>query len=240
MSDLRREQARSRRRGIVVVVALFALLAIFGVVFKGYWDDRVKAAYQSSQDVYTPEPKKQPKVALWIGDSSVQGAGASDSSLRFSSLVSERFGWYEINVGLGGSGYRAGNPNLVDQVAELKRYTPNYIFVSAGRNDGWSEDVRASVYTFFNELRQVFPKARLIVLAPLTTQIPETPNPQSEGLSQLRNSVRSATYSANGEYLSIGDALVGKPNLLSTDGYSINDEGYKALADAIIAAIRKK
>ena len=78
------------------------------------------------------------------------------------------------------------------------------------------------------------------MISPITTQIPETPNPQSEGLSQLRNAVRSATYSAGGEYLAIGDALAGKPNLLSTDGYSINDAGYKALADAIIAAIRKK
>ena len=239
MSDIQREKARARRRGIVVVIALLAVLAIFGVVFKGYWDERVRSAYDQSQDVYTPEPKKQPKVALWLGDSSVQGAGASDTALRMSSLVSQRFGWYEINLGLGGSGYRAGNPNLVDQIDSLKRYKPNYIFVSAGRNDGWSEDVRASVYTFYQDLRELFPKARLIVIAPLTTQIPETPNPQSEGLGQLRNSVRSAAYSANGEYLSIGDLLAGKANLLSTDGYSINDAGYKALADAVIKALKK-
>ena len=85
---MQRERARSRRRTVLLVLSLVAVLAVAGLVFKNYWDARVRSAYQHSTDVYTPKPVATPKVALFVGDGMLQGNGATAAALRFSSLVS--------------------------------------------------------------------------------------------------------------------------------------------------------
>ncbi len=237
MSEQKRNRTRRRRGVFLAAFSIVAALAVFGAVFNSYWDARVKDTISQSQDVYTPAPVKAPKVALFVGDSMVQGSGATNRSLRFSSLVANEFGWYEVNVGLGGAGYYSGTPNLVDRLPDLKKYKPSYIFVSSGRSDGYTPEVQANVSRFYKELRATFKKAKIFVLSPMTTEIPPSPTPQSTALAQLRLAVRGSAYSVDAVYLPVGDTLVANPTLLATDGYNPSDAGYRALADAVINSL---
>ena len=237
MSEQKRDKARRRRGAFLATFSIVAALAVFGVVFNSYWDARIKNDLAQNTEVYTPAPKKAPKVALFIGDSMVQGSGATNRSLRFSSLVANEFGWYEVNVGLGGAGYYSGTPNLVDKLPDLKKYKPAYVFVSAGRSDGYTPEVQANVRKFYQGLRDTFKKAKIFVLSPMTTEIPPSPTPQSTALAQLRVAVRGSAYSVDAVYLPVGDTLVGNPTLLSTDGYNPSDAGYQALADAVVNSL---
>ena len=238
MSQMQRERARSRRRAVLVVLSLVAVLAVAGLVFKNYWDARVRSAYQHSTDVYTPKPVANPKVALFVGDGMLQGNGATAASLRFSSLVASKYHWFEINVASGGAGYYAGNPNLVTQLSSLKKYKPSIIFVSAGRSDGWSPDVQLNVAKFYRDIRKVFKKTTIVVVSPLNNQPMPTPPPTPSPMQLLQNAVRGAAYSANAVYVPIENLLAGNAKLLSTDSYNPSNEGHKAIADAIIAALK--
>jgi hypothetical protein len=239
MSEIQRERARSRRRGILVAVGLIAILAVAGLVFKNYWDARVRAAYQHSTDVYTPKPVAKTKVALFVGDGMVQGNGATAPTKRFSSLVSSSYQWFEINLAIGGAGYFSGNPNLVDQLTALKKYKPSVIFVSAGRSDGWSPDVQNNVARFYRDIRKVFKKTTLVVVSPLNNQPAPSPAPTAPTpMELLQNAVRGAAYSANAVYVPIENLLAGNPQYLSTDKYNPSDAGHKAIAEAIIAALK--
>lgn len=239
MSEMQRDRARARRRGILVAVGLIAILAVAGLVFKNYWDARVRSAYQHSTDVYTPKPVAKTKVALFVGDGMVQGNGASAPAVRFSTVVARSYHWYEINVATGGAGYFAGNPNLVVQLTALQKYKPSIIFVSAGRSDGWSPDVQNNVARFYRDIRKVFKKTTIVVVSPINNQpapspAPTTPTP----IELLQNAVRGAAYSANAVYVPIENLLAGNPQYLSTDKYNPSDAGHKAIADAIIAALK--
>lgn len=238
MSEIQRERARSRRRAILVAAGIVVVLIVAGLTFKNYWDARVRAAYQHSTDVYTPKPVANPKVALFIGDGMVQGNGATATSKRFSSIVANTYHWFEINVATGGAGYFAGNPNLVTQVATFKKYKPSIIFVSAGRSDGWSPDVQINVAKFYRELRVLFKKTRILVVAPLNNQPIATPPPTPSPIDLLQNAVRGAAYSANAVYVPVENLLANNPQLLSTDAYNPNDAGHKAIAQAIINALK--
>ncbi len=238
MSEIQRERARSRRRAILVAAGIVVVLIVAGLTFKNYWDARVRAAYQHSTDVYTPKPVANPKVALFIGDGMVQGNGATATSKRFSSIVANTYHWFEINVATGGAGYFAGNPNLVTQVATFKKYKPSIIFVSAGRSDGWSPDVQINVAKFYRELRVLFKKTRIVVVAPLNNQPIATPPPTPSPIDLLQNAVRGAAYSANAVYVPVENLLANNPQLLSTDAYNPNDAGHKAIAQAIINALK--
>ena len=237
-TQIRAEQARQRRRAILVTIAVLVVLAIAGVTFKNYWDARVRAAHSQGTEVYTPKPYKAAKVAMFIGDSTVAGSGATTSSADFTSIIANTFHWYELNLSKGGAGYHSGNPTLLEQVATLKGYKPSYIIVSAGRNDGFSPEVQANVYDFFSQLRKLYPKVKIVVIAPLATAEPPTDAPSPLPINQLRNSVRSAAYGVGATYLSIGDVLQAKPQLLATNGYDVNNAGHKALAEAAIAAMK--
>ncbi|MEY4349832.1 MAG: hypothetical protein RL719_1129 [Actinomycetota bacterium] len=253
MSDIQRQRVRARRRGIVVVIALLAVLAIFGVVFKGYWDQRVRSAYDQSQEVYTPAPKKQPKVALWIGDSYSAGAGASDVSKRFTSIVSRKLGWIEINVARGGTGYLAGNstgqtsgkaacgkdvcPNYVDVLDQLGAYRPDIIVVSGGRNDPLGEGSNAiqSARNFYKKLAEQYPKQRVIVTLPILALEEETPE-----FKNFKSAVRYWAQYYGASCLDLGEPLFGKPDLLAADLVHPNDAGHAALAEKFIKVYKSK
>jgi len=238
MSEIQRERARSRRRALLVAVGIVVVLTIAGLTFKTFWNARVRAAYEHSTNVYTPKPVANPKVALFIGDGMVQGNGATSNAKRFSSIVANTYGWFEINVATGGAGYSAGNPNLVDQLSSFKKYKPSIIFVSAGRTDGFTPEVQINIAKFYRELRVIFQKTRLVVVAPLNTQAISTPPPTPTPIQQVEMNVRGAAYSAGAVYVPVENLLAGNPLLLSSDNYNPSDAGHKALAQAIIDALK--
>lgn len=80
---------------------------------------------------------------VFFGASSVEGAGASDPSKRFTSVASRALGWDEVNLGIGGTTVvgRDAEGQIIDENSGVGRVTdvldvhPDLVVISYGGND---------------------------------------------------------------------------------------------------------
>nr|WP_314844561.1 SGNH/GDSL hydrolase family protein [uncultured Microbacterium sp.] len=130
----------------------------------------------------TATPGAGPLVAFY-GDSYTLGTGASDPSLRWSTVISEDRGWREFNPSVNGLGFvnhrsDYGENDLPALVIEQR---PDIVFITMGLNDNFSYAQRAdliheTISDDFTRLRDALPDARIIVVEPFwyTDQRPES------------------------------------------------------------------
>lgn len=180
-----------------------------------------------------------PPSAVFIGDSYTAGAGSSDPAQLFPTIVGKAQGWAVTNLGRGGTGYLAASgplgcgldycPNYREMIEAAKDANPSIIIVSGGRNDLNMTGLYDQVSGFYADLRASFPDATIRATAPLWDD--DEPAPE---LEELGAQVKSAVESVGGEYLEIGQPIVGNPDLVSADGIHPNDAGYAAIATAVI------
>ena len=177
-------------------------------------------------------------VVAFLGDDFTSGAGATSPATRWSSLVSEQYGWDEQNFGVAGTGYANGGTTggtpYTARVAALAATHPVIVIVSGGRFDIESKNgptaIKAGVTATFKALRTALPKAVIIAESPIWP-LTKPPAP----LAVVAADVKAAVTSVGGQYLDIGEPLFGltadfgKPTLP-------NDLGYAALAKAFETA----
>jgi GDSL-like Lipase/Acylhydrolase family len=177
-------------------------------------------------------------VVAFLGDDFTDGAGATSPATRWSSLVSEQFGWAEHNFGVAGTGYAnggsAGGTTYAARVAAVVATAPVIVIVSGGRFDIESKNgptaIKAGVTATFKQLRAALPKAVIIAESPIW---PLTKPPAA--LAVVAADVKAAVASVGGQYLDIGEPLFG----LTADfgAHTLpNDLGYAALAKAFETA----
>lgn len=178
--------------------------------------------------------------AVFIGDSYTAGAGGDGT--RWTSLVADRAGWKEINLGRGGTGYvtsLSGDmakkgcgldycPSYGEMVGDVTAARPNIIVVAGGRNDG-AKDVSGAALTLLSDLHKSAPDARVIVVSPLYDD-----DAVPSWMTSQAAAIKAATAKAGLEYFDIGQPLTGRRDLISADGIHPNAEGYRAIADAVI------
>lgn len=235
---------------MVPVLGLLLLLAVTAVVWYLAWQRSVAPIDPSSvraSAVAGPTAEVAPRpTAVFLGDSYVQGQGASTSSSRWSSLVASGRGWDEVNLGLGGTGYvtTAGPegcglefcPSIEAQVTPAVARAPDVVVVSGGQNDltRYADDpetVDAAVTAVFTELRRQLPRARLIAVGP------STPQAGSDAVEGLDADVRSAAAAAGAEFVSLLDPSVITPGVVTSDGAHVDDAGHRAIADRVLATV---
>jgi lysophospholipase L1-like esterase len=182
-----------------------------------------------------------PKVALWFGDSYVEGAGASKKSKTYSFRVSQHYGLFHKNLSEGASGY-LGNSEIakktcgeVDCLAMIKvlerqkMLRSDVIFVQAGLNDYALTPENANVVKkFYRKLRATYPSS--IVISISQTK----PFPEDDLQKKIQYLAKKNVTEIGGYYVDIGEPLVGHPEWLSTDGFHPNDLGYEVLANIVI------
>ncbi len=177
-------------------------------------------------------------VVAFLGDDFTDGAGATSAATRWSSLVSEHYGWDEQNFGVAGTGYStggtAGGKPYTARVAALVATTPVIVIVSGGRFDIESANgptaIKTGVTNTFKSLRAALPKAVIIAESPVW---PLTKPPAT--LAVVAADVKAAVTAVGGQYLDVGEPLFG----LTADfgAHSLpNDAGYAALARAFETA----
>ncbi|POH58744.1 SGNH/GDSL hydrolase family protein [Cryobacterium zongtaii] len=200
----------------------------------------------SSAPTDAPPPPTDPAVAVFLGDSYTQGWGASNPTMKWTTLVAYAAGWTEVNEGQGGTGYvtMAGVsgcgqddcPTYPDRVADIVAAAPDVVVIAGGQNDRWAlatdpELVQAAVDRTFSLLREGLPNARLIAVGPSTAE------PATAMITDLDGWVRAAADRVDAEYVSLLDPVVIQSDMVVSDGVHVNDAGHRAIADRVLDTV---
>lgn len=222
-----------------------AILAATAVAVTGILLANRPASAESSAAVpgtsQTSTAPASKKVAAFIGDSLVAGAGGKGTT--WTGLVSANMDWTEVNLGRGGTGYatsagRAGCgsafcPPFPMMASEAIANSPDVVVISGGTNDA-GKNVKQEALMLFTQLRYALPKAKIFVVSPLWRVTPDT-----AGILSIRAEVQAAAKKAKVTYLDVGNPLLGHTEWFTSDGVHPNAAGYKELARTITQEIKK-
>ena len=199
------------------------------------------ACSSPAPDVSAPPPGDGPLVAFY-GDSYTLGTGASDPSLRWSTVVSEQRGWREFNPSANGLGFvnqRDGRPDdLVDLIVEQQ---PDIVIVTMGLNDAFSMDgsaerIRSAIQEDFERFRDELPEARLIVSEPFWYLQESTAESRqvAEWVAESAESVDAERMEGAATWLEGGS-----DGLLASDGLHPSDAGYSKITEIMDEGLRE-
>jgi len=177
----------------------------------------------------------------FYGDSYTLGTGASDPSVRWSTVISEQRGWVEFNPSVNGLGFinnrsafgEGDLPSLVIQ------NDPDIVFVTMGLNDNFSYDlaadsIRQQISLDLDRLNDELPDARIIVVEPFwyTDERPES-------VEIIIGWVEDAAAEIDADYISGASHWIeGHPEWMASDGLHPNDEGYAEMARRMDAELK--
>lgn len=190
------------------------------------------------------------KTAVFVGDAYTVGTG-SNGNTGFVDSVAKQLGWQAVNVSVPGAGYivrgdtdKATAQAQCDQdycrdynelIGDIVAANPDVVVVSGGRvnvNDK-TADLALAIPAFYVDLRAALPDATIYAVSPIwdDTQPPDA-------LSTIGDDVNRSVTAVGGTYLNIGQPLVNHPDLLVAGTVYPNDQGYSAIAAAIVQQIR--
>ncbi|KJL30514.1 SGNH/GDSL hydrolase family protein [Microbacterium oxydans] len=194
----------------------------------------------------SPTPGDGPVVAFY-GDSYTLGTGASDPTLRWSTVISEERGWREFNPSVNGLGFvnhrsDFGENDLPELVIAQH---PDIVFVTMGLNDNFSFDTRAdlireTITSDLTRLRDALPTARIIVVEPFwyTEERPESVETiigwvQDAAAAIDADWIPGASRWLDGHYAGSGDSW------MAADGIHPSDTGYRHMTEQMDAALAR-
>lgn len=190
----------------------------------------------------TEPPEGDGPLVAFYGDSYTLGTGASDPSLRWSTVVSEERGWREFNPSANGLGFvnqRDGRPDdLVDLIVEQQ---PDIVIVTMGLNDAFSMDgaaarIRSAIDEDLDRFRDELPEARLIVSEPFWYLEESTPESRQVAAWVAESADRVGAERMEGAATWLED---GSDGLMAADGLHPSDAGYKRITEIMDEGLRE-
>lgn len=191
------------------------------------------------------------KTVAVIGDSYAAGVGAGQplAASGWAGRLGLNQGWSVANRAHPGTGYFTSvsefaqetcglgycprYSEMIDEVADLD---PQLVLVSGGREDAKvdAELEAEAIRDFYTELRAKLPNAKIVAFNALwdSTKAPASINAMSA-------QVRSAAQAVGGTYVSIGQPLAGRAELISPDGVHPNPGGHVAIFEASMKELQK-
>lgn len=219
---------------IRAIVALAAAALLLAGCASGGADPSNPALNGGDGAVTDPDA---PLVAFY-GDSYTLGTGASDPSVRWSSVICRDRGWREFNPSVNGLGFvnnRTPDRTLPDDIIAQH---PDIVFVTMGLNDNFSygskaAEIKTAIDADLSHLEESLPDARFIVVEPFWYT-----DDRPESLQVIIDWVHDAADEIDADF--IPDAshwIEGHPEWMAPDGLHPNDDGYAAMAEKMDAAL---
>ena len=194
----------------------------------------------------SPTPETGPVVGFY-GDSYTLGTGASDPSMRWSTIISEDRGWREFNPSVNGLGFVNHRSDFGgnDLPAQIIAQDPDIVFVTMGLNDNFSYDSRAdlireTITDDLTRLRDALPDARFIVVEPFWyTDV------RPESLDVITGWTKDAAAAIDADWIPgasrwlDGHYAGADDSWMAADGIHPSDTGYAHMAEQMDAALKE-
>lgn len=176
-------------------------------------------------------PVRPEKRALIYGDSITQGYDASLPELSYAHKLAEHLGFDCINKAIGGEVFRPDFGKLKDDI------TPEIITVAYGTND-WSRKSREtyseSVEGFFAALRENYPQAPILILAPIWRLDWQKEKPFGPFREIPEILEAAAQRIGNARVIDCFDFIPQEKQNLRDDGIHPNDRGFAIYAEELL------
>lgn len=191
-------------------------------------------------------PGDGPLVAFY-GDSYTLGTGASDPSLRWSTVISEERGWREFNPSVNGLGFVNHRASFDDDdlPALIIEQKPDIVFVTMGLNDNFSyasraELVHETIDADLTRLRDALPSARFIVVEPFwyTEKRPDSVDTIIGWVEQAAADIDADWIPGASRWLD-GHYAGSEVSWMAADGLHPSDVGYRHLAEQMDTALAR-
>lgn len=181
----------------------------------------------------------------FYGDSYTLGTGASDPSLRWSTVISEQRGWREFNPSVNGLGFVNHRESFGedDPPALIVEQEPDIVFVTMGLNDNFSHDRRAdlihdTITADLTRIRDALPSARIVVVEPFW-YTEKRPASLEQIIAWVEDAaavigadwIPGASHWLDGHYAGSADSW------MASDGLHPADVGYEHMAEQMDAAL---
>lgn len=194
-------------------------------------DDDTNASMEASQG-----------TALWLGDGTCAGGGASDAAHRYSTLTSKALGLVEENHAATGVGF-ATKPDIgsqVDAASKLGLAGVAYVFLMAGITDSYDSlgGMRAATTATVRAAAKAWPGARVVAgVAPgCLTGLDDA---ALERMGLVWTAIRLGAGDAGALVCDGLWKVCGSDPALCSSGGLPNDDGHAALAESIEASVRE-
>lgn len=191
-------------------------------------------------------PGAGPLVAFY-GDSYTLGTGASDPSMRWSTLISEERGWNEFNPSVNGLGFVNHRSDFGenDLPALVIAQHPDIVFVTMGLNDNFSfpgraDLIRETITADLTRLRDALPAARIIVVEPFwyTDERPDSVATIIGWVEDAASAIDADWIPGASRWLD-GHYAGADESWMAADGIHPSDIGYRHLAEQMDAALAR-
>ncbi|MGV9793133.1 SGNH/GDSL hydrolase family protein [Gordonia sp. NPDC003422] len=184
---------------------------------------------------------------LVVGDSFAAGTGDPEVAL-YPRLVADRLGWNVRVDGVGATGFvspgvrgsTAPPRRFIDRIeADHKNFNVDLILVDGGRNDlgRHPREVIAAMELYFDQLRQFWREAKVIIMAPsyVSPRIADNYPALAGALRQIASRIDASIIDpvALGWYRGVNLAP-----LFGPDGVHLNSPGNVYYADKIVEQLR--
>lgn len=181
-------------------------------------------------------------TALWLGDGTCAGGGASDATHRYSTLTSKALGLVEENHAATGVGF-ATKPNVgsqVDAASKLALAGVTYVFLMAGITDSYDSlgSMRSATAAAVRAAAKAWPGARVVAgVAPgCLTGLDDA---ALERMELVWTAIRLGAGDAGALVCDGLWKVCGSDPALCSSGRLPNDDGHAALAESIEASVRE-
>lgn len=181
-------------------------------------------------------------TALWLGDGTCAGGGASDAAHRYSTLTSKALGLVEENHAATGVGF-ATKPDIgsqVDAASKLGLAGVEYVFLMAGITDSYDSlgSMRSATAAAVRAAAKAWPGARVVAgVAPgCLAGLDDT---ALERMELVWTAIRLGAEDAGALVCDGLWKICGSDPVLCSSGRLPNDDGHAALAESIEASVRE-